>query len=111
MNKTFEELQNASWKHAEKQGFHASRAGIPEHMRRIVVCGLIHTEISEAIEAARTGDHNNYMEELADAVIRIMDEAEYIERSDGYDKKSLIEWIEHKQNINRSRGHMHGKDA
>ena len=38
---------------------------------------LIHSEISEALEALRSGD--SIGEELADAVIRIMDLAEYLD--------------------------------
>jgi NTP pyrophosphatase (non-canonical NTP hydrolase) len=34
---------------------------------------LIHSEVSEALEADRLGDRENFAEELADAVIRIAD--------------------------------------
>jgi NTP pyrophosphatase (non-canonical NTP hydrolase) len=38
---------------------------------------LIHSEVSEALEADRKGNHENFAEELADAVIRIFDLAVY----------------------------------
>lgn len=112
---SFDELQAEAYRHAEAAGFHASREGIPEHLRRIVSCGLIGTEVSEAIEAARHDDDDNYMGELADAVIRIMDEAEIVYRAgitfDGAKTLSLYEWIVRKQEINRSRPMLHGKNT
>lgn len=34
---------------------------------------LIHSEVSEALEADRRGDHENFAEELADILIRVFD--------------------------------------
>lgn len=37
---------------------------------------LVHSEVSEALEAYRDGDDENFSEELADIIIRVMDMAE-----------------------------------
>ena len=38
---------------------------------------LVHSEVSEALEALRNGDAENYVEELADIIIRVLDLAEF----------------------------------
>ncbi len=63
---------------------------------------LIHSEVSEAMEADRTGNVDNFGEELADIVIRTMDLAYQLE----YD---LGEIIEDKIKRNDARPHKHGK--
>lgn len=63
---------------------------------------LIHSEISEAIEGFRNNDDANLGEELSDAVIRIMDLAEYL----GID---LQREITRKHHINQTRPFRHGK--
>lgn len=71
---------------------------------------LIHSEISEAAEAIRSGDpesvkipgHSQYAEELADAVIRIFDLA--IQR-----RIPLSSAISAKMKYNAGRPHKHGK--
>lgn len=73
---------------------------------------LIHSELSEALEAAREGypdskkipEIGNFEEELADAVIRIMD----LSHSMGLDVGAAI--IK-KMAYNVTRPHMHGKKA
>ena len=63
---------------------------------------LIHSELSEALEADRERDHKDALaEELADAVIRIMDLAEHLDIN-------LEESIERKHWKNQHRPHMHG---
>lgn len=37
------------------------------------VLALIHSEVSEALEAFRKGDQENFAEELADVLIRVLD--------------------------------------
>ncbi len=37
------------------------------------VLALIHSEVSEALEAFRKGDQENFAEELADVIIRVLD--------------------------------------
>lgn len=65
---------------------------------------LVHSEVSEATEAVRHGDAANFAEELADAVIRILD----ISASLGID---LEQAIEDKMEKNEGRPYMHGKRA
>lgn len=76
----------------------------------IELIGLHHTELSEAVEAARKhpidswGDHttkDTMVRELAGAVVRIMDMAEYF-------GLPLAKAIEAEIEANRGRGHMHG---
>ena len=62
---------------------------------------LIHSEVSEALEAYRDYDDNLMAEEMADVAIRLMDMAEYL----GIDLQSEIE---RKHKINMSREHRHG---
>ena len=61
---------------------------------------LIHSEISEALEVLRL--ENSIGEELADAVIRIMDLAEYLDID-------LNQEIFIKHNINKTRPIKHNK--
>lgn len=79
----------------------------------IELIGLAHTELSEAVEAARKhppekwGDHttkDTLVRELAGTVVRIMDMAEYFELP-------LAQAIEAEIEANRTRGYMHGGKA
>jgi hypothetical protein len=63
---------------------------------------LVTTEIAEAAEAVRHGDAANFREELADAVIRILD----ICGTCGIDLKKEVE---EKMMVNESRPALHGK--
>ena len=65
---------------------------------------LVHAEVSEASEAVRKGDHENFVEELADAVIRILDIS-------GSLQLDLETAIEDKMKKNEDRPYMHGKRA
>lgn len=65
---------------------------------------LIHSEVSEALEAFRKDDLPNLAEELADVCIRVFDLAEWLEID-------LSQEIEDKMAINEQREHMHGKKA
>ena len=65
---------------------------------------LIHSEVSEATEALRKNDQQNFEEELADICIRVCDSA----AARNIDLQSAI--IK-KMKINESREFMHGKKA
>ena len=43
------------------------------------VLALVHSEVSEALEAFRIDDKENFIEELADVVIRVLDLSEGLE--------------------------------
>ncbi len=65
---------------------------------------LVNTEVSEAAEAVRKGDHLNLQEELADICIRVFDFAEGL----GF---NLEQAIVNKMQSNESRPRKHGKLA
>ena len=84
------------------QGFWTSR-NVGEKL------ALMHSEISEAMEADRKGLHSDHIagftgveEEMADVVIRVLD---FCHEND----LRLAEAIEAKMRFNLSRPHMHGK--
>jgi NTP pyrophosphatase (non-canonical NTP hydrolase) len=64
---------------------------------------LIHSEVSEALEAIRNGDRENFKEELADIVIRVFDLCGGL----GIDLECEIE---KKMEKNRNRPFKHGKE-
>jgi NTP pyrophosphatase (non-canonical NTP hydrolase) len=78
----FADLQNEAWSIAERKGFHEGRANGRDDV--LVRLCLVHTEVSEAVQGVKRhwkgqGDdvtRSIVGEELADAVIRIMDLAE-----------------------------------
>jgi len=66
----------------------------------VTLC-LIHSEISEALEAYRNTDEDNFREEMADIAIRLFDACE------AYDVDLEAE-IEKKHAINIKRPYRHG---
>jgi len=76
-----------------------------EKMYRIgCVLALIHSEVSEALEAARKDDFANFAEEMADTLIRVLDVAYGL----GID---LEQEVRAKLARNRTRGFRHGGKA
>jgi NTP pyrophosphatase (non-canonical NTP hydrolase) len=65
------------------------------------ILALIHSEVSEALEGFRHDDKENFAEELADIVIRVLDLAGGL----GID---LDREIHVKMEKNRERGYRHG---
>jgi len=65
---------------------------------------LIHSEVSEALEAFRNHDSENFAEELADIVIRVLDMA----RGLGIDLEAEVL---KKHEKNRARPYRHGGKA
>lgn len=98
----FERLQNLAWAIAEDKGFHEGDEPGEDNRSRAKILALIHSEVSEALEADREGDDELYAEELADIIIRVMDHAE----SEGID---LQEEVVTKMEINEQREYKHGK--
>lgn len=92
---------------AKAKGFH----DVPENQYPGTRLALIHAEISEALEAFRAGNppsekipgYSHAAEELADAVIRIMDFAE------ANNLGNLGDAIIEKMQYNAGRPQMHGK--
>jgi len=66
--KEWQEMVHA-W--AKSKGWYDSERPTPE-----LLC-LLHSEVSEALEAYRNRDENNFKEELADLFIRLVDACEY----------------------------------
>ncbi len=64
---------------------------------------LIVTELGEAVEALRNGDHENFEEEIADTFIRLADFC------GGYDI-DVEKAIKEKMKINEKRAKKHGKE-
>jgi NTP pyrophosphatase (non-canonical NTP hydrolase) len=62
---------------------------------------LVHSEVSEALEAHRVGDEENLREELADIIIRVLHLASHLEIDIDAAVRSKIE-------INRGRSYKHG---
>lgn len=68
---------------------------------------LIHSEVSELLEARRNGDKDNEIEEFADIFIRLFDEL-HRQEWNGFE---ISEALEKKLKKNRERGYRHGGKA
>lgn len=81
----------------------AVNKGFWDHPREVgTMIALVHSELSEALEADRHNDADNFAEELADVVIRIADMA-------GGMGINLEQAIVDKMEINAGRAQLHGK--
>lgn len=67
----------------------------------LVKLALIHTEVSEAVEAVRKEDLDNFAEELADTAIRLFDLAYTMDIDLGRRIRDKVE-------VNKGRGYRHG---
>ena len=65
------------------------------------ILALVHTEVSEAVEAFRHDDKENFIEELADVIIRVLDCAGGLEMD-------IDAAIRAKLEKNKTRGFRHG---
>jgi len=82
------------------KGFHKTLD--PQVDREGLLIGLIHTEVSEAMEAHRTGDLSNMAEEFADIIIRVLDLAKHF-------NIDIQNAILRKMAINEARPTLHNK--
>lgn len=67
----------------------------------LAILDLIHSEVSEATEAFRHNDFENFKEELADVIIRVLD-------CSGGLEIDITDSILNKLEKNRNRGYKHG---
>jgi NTP pyrophosphatase (non-canonical NTP hydrolase) len=96
-----------------RQGFWASGFISDSVTMKLSKLALIHSEVSECVEAVRKPDMTGALaefnidletEELADAVIRILDYA-------GHYNLDVAEAVTRKLRVNLERPYMHGKEA
>jgi len=83
---------------AKSKGWHDE----PREMGTLLA--LIHSEVSEALEADRKGDQQNFAEELADVCIRVFDLC-------GSKDIDLEGAISRKMERNKTRSYKHGGKA
>ena len=81
----------------EEKGFKApTEENVPEKLMLVV------SELGEALEADRRGDRSNFEEELADAIIRLLDMCESME-------VDIALAVAAKMEVNEKRPTRHGK--
>ena len=68
------------------------------------ILALIHSEVSEALEAFREDDREHVLEEMADVVIRVLDFVGGFDKGGCWFESIITEKIEK----NRQRGYRHG---
>ncbi|MYL41803.1 MazG nucleotide pyrophosphohydrolase domain-containing protein [Virgibacillus salexigens] len=98
MSKPINQLCEEAFHIASANGWHDE----PREMGTMLA--LIHSEVSEALEADRKRDINNFYEELADVCIRVFDLC-------GAHEIDLESAIEMKMEKNKSRSYKHGNKA
>lgn len=92
------QLCEQAYETAKSKGWH------DEPRETGTLLALIHSEVSEALEADRKGDQDNFAEELADICIRVFD----LCGSKGID---LEKAIHEKMERNKGRSYKHGGKA
>ncbi|WP_163538289.1 MazG nucleotide pyrophosphohydrolase domain-containing protein [Gracilibacillus sp. YIM 98692] len=98
MEKSINQLCNEAYQIAKSKGWHDK----PRETGTILA--LIHSEVSEALEADRKKDQENFEEELADILIRIFDLC-------GSRNIDLEDAVLTKMERNKGRSYRHGNKA
>lgn len=98
MKKSINDLCKEAFETAKSKGWHN------EPRETGTLLALIHSEVSEALEADRKGDKQNFEEELADTCIRIFD----LCGSRGIDLEKAVKI---KMDKNKGRSFKHGGKA
>lgn len=88
-------LCNEAYQTAKSKGWH------DDERETGTLIALIHSEVSEALEADRIGDQEGFVEELADVCIRVFD----LCGSRGIDLEKAIKL---KMEKNKGRSYKHG---
>jgi len=87
---------------AKEHGWHETSSNVWTERHKVpCMLALIHSEVSEALEAFRTDEADHFGLELADVIIRTLDLANLI----GLDMDGLVA---QKMEINRKRSRRHG---
>lgn len=106
-NKTLEKIVTEASKTATEKGFWENKE-VDDRFPEAIA--LIHSELSEALEAHRNKNYkgkDNISEELADTCIRIFDLADKIDEK--HDTDFCYE-LYRKMEINKDREYKHGKE-
>ncbi|MBS4191771.1 hypothetical protein KHA94_16395 [Bacillus sp. FJAT-49705] len=96
--KMINELCKQAYETAKSKGWH------DEPRETGTLLALIHSEVSEALEADRKGDAENFLEEMADVCIRVFDLC-------GSRTLDLEKAIVDKMERNKGRTYKHGGKA
>lgn len=101
--RTLDEIIIESYENSKSKGFWDELDPRKVNVR-LMKLALICSEVGEAVEAVRDENNENFVEELADIVIRVSDLAEAC-------GLALEEAIIQKQDYNRGRPYMHARKA
>lgn len=91
------DLRDECYQNALLKGFHDEKREVGTAL------ALIHSEVSEALEAHRHGNIEEFAEELADIIIRTLDTA-------GSENIDIGQAVVDKMSKNRQRSRLHGKN-
>ena len=109
----FSKIQKKVYNEYRKNGYESvwtnAELQLSSKQGRVIIMlaelGLVHTEVSEAVEACRNGDGVVLGKELADIIIRVMNFASRV----GLPFYTLEEYILQKDNENKKRSKLHGR--
>lgn len=101
---TIKDLMKECYTTSEAHGWWEDAKTVDISYLKAAKIALMHSELSECLEAVRKGDTDNEAEELADVIIRILD---YCYKFGISIDSNIIEKME----INKSRTYRHGGKA